>query len=90
MDERAVYDGLTDIFRDLFGDQSIVLGPRTTAADVEGWDSFNNINLIVAAESRFGVTIGSSAIENLSNVGDLVQAISEKLKIKDRDRSDVV
>lgn len=90
MDERAVYDGLTHIFRDLFGDQSIVLGPRTTAADVEGWDSFNNINLIVAAESRFGVTIGSSAIENLSNVGDLVQAINERLKRNDHGSGGIV
>lgn len=79
MDERTVYDGLTDIFRDLFGDQSIVLGPQTTAADVEGWDSFNNINLIVAAESHFGVILGSNEIENLSNVADLVQAINTRL-----------
>lgn len=79
MDERTVYDGLTDIFRDLFGDQSIVLGPQTTADDVNGWDSFNNINMIVAAESRFGVQLGSNEIENLSNVGDLVRAIHQKL-----------
>jgi acyl carrier protein len=79
MDERAVYHGLTDIFRDLFGDQSIMLAPQTTAEDVDGWDSFNNINMIVAAESRFGVKIDSSEIENLSNVGDLVRAIHRKL-----------
>ncbi len=75
MNERAVYDGLTQIFRDLFNDNTIVLRPETTAADIEGWDSFNNINLIVAAEYQFGVTLHSGEIENLLNIRELVEAI---------------
>lgn len=56
MDERAVYAGLTQIFRDLFNDDTIVLSAETSAADIEGWDSFNNITLMVAAETEFGVS----------------------------------
>lgn len=78
MDERAVYAGLTQIFRDLFNDDTIVLSAETSAADIEGWDSFNNITLMVAAETEFGVKLRSDEIENLSNIGGLVRAIERQ------------
>ena len=39
MSEAQVYQSLTDIFRDLFKDDSLVLLPSTTAADIPDWDS---------------------------------------------------
>ena len=79
MTEAEVYAGLTQIFRELFGEESIVLKPTTTAADVEGWDSFNNINIIAAAEVRFGVRLSTREIDALTNVGDLAGRILAKL-----------
>lgn len=52
MTEGSIYEGLTDIVREIFGDDAIVLDARTTAADIRGWDSINNLNIIVAAERR--------------------------------------
>jgi len=78
MTEAEVYAGLTEIFRELFGDEAITLTPSTSAADVAGWDSFNNINIIAAAEERFGVRVGAREIEALANVGDLVGLILAK------------
>jgi acyl carrier protein len=78
MIEAEVYDGLTQIFRDLFADESITLHASTTAADVEGWDSFNNLNIIVAAEERFSVKLRAREIEKLDNVGSLVRLILAK------------
>jgi acyl carrier protein len=74
-----IYARLTEIFRDLFDDESIVLTPETTAADVPGWDSFNHINLIVAVEMQFGIKFRTAEIESLRNVGHFVQIISSKL-----------
>jgi len=79
MSDIEIYAALTEIFHDLFGDDSIVLKPETAAADIEGWDSFNHVNLIVATEVRFGVTFQTKEIEKLTNVGDLVTAIKQKL-----------
>jgi acyl carrier protein len=56
-----------------------VLTPQTTANDVEGWDSFNHISVIVAVETRFGVKMTTNEIESLANVGALVGAIQTKL-----------
>jgi acyl carrier protein len=78
MNEADVYDGLTQIFRDLFADETITLNASTTAADVDAWDSFNNLNIIAAAEERFGVKFRAREIEKLDNVGSLVRLILAK------------
>ncbi|MGA9865652.1 MAG: acyl carrier protein [Acetobacteraceae bacterium] len=74
----AIYDGLNEIFRDLFGDDTISLGPDTTAADIAEWDSFNHINIVVAVESRFGIKFSTVEVEGLKNVGDMVGLIARK------------
>jgi len=78
MTESEVYAGLTDVFRDLFGDPSIQLTPQTTATDIAGWDSFNHLNIVAGAEERFGVRLGTREVEGLRNVGDLAQLILKK------------
>lgn len=79
MTTEQIYTQLTEIFRDLFDDESIVLKPDTTAADVEGWDSFNHINLMVAIEARFKIKFKTAEIESLHNVGHLVDVIASKV-----------
>jgi len=79
MQTNEIYDRLTDLFRELFADDSIVLTPQTTANDIEGWDSFNHISVVVAVETRFGVKMTTAEIEGLANVGALVAAIESKL-----------
>ena len=79
MSDEEIYAGLTDIVRGIFGDDTIVLDARTTAADVKGWDSINNINIIVAAEVRFGIRFSGEEIESIANVGDFVHTIRARL-----------
>ena len=78
MTDADIIAGTTDIFRDLFADDTIVLTPDTTADDIDGWDSIKHISLIVAVEDRFGIRIGTGEIEQLTNVGDLLAAIRRK------------
>jgi acyl carrier protein len=80
MGEAEIYSKLTEIFRDIFDDDTIVLSPETTAADIPKWDSVNHINLTVAAESAFGIEFGSAELEELRNVGDLVATIKRKIR----------
>jgi acyl carrier protein len=79
MQTAEIYEKLTELFRELFADDLIVLTPQTTANDIEGWDSFNHISVIVAVETRFGVKMSTGEIENLANVGALATAIQTKL-----------
>ena len=80
MDETQILAGLNEIFHDIFDDDSIVLSRETTADDIEEWDSFNHVNVIVATEQKYGVRFQTAEIEGLKNVGELVDTIAAKMK----------
>jgi acyl carrier protein len=80
MEESAIYQKLTGIFRDVFDDETLVLRPDMTAEDVEDWDSANHINIVVATEAAFGIKFKSAEIEELKNVGEFVAMIEQKLR----------
>jgi len=73
---------LTDIFRDVFDDDSVVITPASSAADYEAWDSLTNVNIMVAAEMRLGVRFKASEVEGLRNVGELIALIKRQLAAK--------
>ncbi len=79
MTKAEIYEALTEVMRDVFDDDDIVVGPDTTANDVPGWDSQGHVMLIVATEQRFGVRFRASEFESLHNVGEFVDLISSKL-----------
>lgn len=79
-----IYQRLTDIFREVFDDQSIMPTPEMKAGDVPEWDSLNHINLIVAIEARFKIKFKSTELESLRNVGHLVELIERKLNAPPR------
>jgi acyl carrier protein len=80
MTEAEIYATLTQVFRDVFDDDEIVLSPGTTAEDIAGWDSQAHVNLVVAAELKFGVRFRTAELESLHNVGEFVQLIAGKHK----------
>ena len=82
MQTNDIYRELTSIFHDIFDDESIVLRPELTAADLPEWDSFNHINLIVAVEQRFKIKFQTAELEELHSVGELANLISEKLSVQ--------
>jgi len=76
MQEAEVYLRLQKIFRDAF-DQDVELKSDTTAQDVDGWDSFAHINLILAIELEFAIRFTTSNVERMHTVGDLVTFIQQ-------------
>ena len=79
-----IYAQLTTIFHDLFDDDTLVLTPELTAAEVPEWDSFNHINLIVAVETRFKIKFQTAELEQLHTVGHLADLIQTKLAAQGR------
>lgn len=74
---------LQDVFRDVFDDDEIVLTSDVSAKDIEGWDSLQHINLVIAIERRFKVKFATAEISRLKepdqNVGTLIRLIGQKL-----------
>lgn len=75
MTRSEIYEELTEIFRDIFDDDELVIGDETTADDIEDWDSLEQINLLVAIEKRFNIKIRLGDVSGLENVGRMVDLI---------------
>jgi acyl carrier protein len=75
MGESEVYDILAEVFNDVFMRDDIVLRPGLSAKDVLGWDSFKQIEIILAAEQRFGIHFSTKEVDRLERLDDLVKVI---------------
>lgn len=78
LNETEIFTGLAELFRDIFQDDTIQLSEAMTAADVQGWDSFKQIEIILAAESRWRVRFSPRELDGMRCVGDLARAIVSK------------
>jgi acyl carrier protein len=79
MDKAQVLAEVSEIIRDVLDLPNLVVTMSTSAENVEGWDSFNHINIVVAVEAHFRVKIHTAEIEELKNVGELVDLLHQKL-----------
>ncbi len=74
----STMESLTEVFHDVFENDTIVLTPETTANEVDGWDSLSHAILISAVELKFQVKFSTREVLRLKNVGDLVNLIDSK------------
>ncbi len=75
MSRTEIFARLTQVFRDVFDDESITLSETTTAADIEDWDSLSHIMLLSSVEDEFGIKFDMRAVQGLQNVGAMVDLI---------------
>lgn len=79
MSREEVFERLNEVFRDVFDDETIVVGEATTANDIEDWDSLEHINLMAAVESEFGIKFSMGQVVTMKNVGEMADIILQKL-----------
>ena len=53
MEMQEVKQQLQEVFQEIFDDDTLVISEETTAEDIEDWDSFAQIGLIMEIEKRF-------------------------------------
>ena len=80
MNRNDIIKRLTEVFRDVFDDSSIVITDKTTSADIEDWDSIEHINLIGAVEDEFGLRFKMKEVSGMKNVGEMIDIISDRGK----------
>lgn len=81
MERNMIIEKLTEVFRDVFDDESIVINENTTSSDIEEWDSIEHINLIGAVEDEFSLTFKMKEVSGMKNVGEMIDIICERGKI---------
>ncbi len=80
MDSKMIYARLNKVFRDVFDDDSITVNPKTTANDIEDWDSLEHITLIAAVEKEFKMKFKMGEISSMKNVGEMANIVAARGK----------
>ena len=81
MTSQNLFEGVQTVFQTVFEDPSIQLARTMTAEDIEGWDSFAHINLVMALEVKFGIKFRLAELQELNCVGDMIDMIAGKLGV---------
>ena len=80
MDAREIFERLDRVFQDVFDDDTIHVTPKTTADDIEDWDSLEHITLISAVEREFRMKFKMGEISSMKNVGEMASIIAARVK----------
>ena len=78
MTREEIFEGLNEVFQDVFDDEDIIVTDATTADDSEDWDSLEHINLIVAVEKKFGIKFTMGEVSGMKNVGEMADLIAQR------------
>ena len=79
MDDTQIYSRLTQIFHDVFDDETIEVTPQLSAKEVDGWDSLTHIRLILTIEKAFKIKFAASELGKLEDVDDLAALIKARI-----------
>ncbi len=74
-----ILEQLQPIFQDILDQPDLVITRQSDAANVEDWDSLAHVNIVTAIERRFKVRFALGELQELKNVGDMVDLIKAKL-----------
>jgi len=71
---------VNEIFKDVLENEDLVILRPSTAEDIDEWDSLTHIQLVVGIEKHFKIRFTSSEINKFKNVGEMCDAILNKLE----------
>ena len=77
--EGSILDRIAEVLRDVFDDADLSVSEETTAADVDGWDSVVNVEVMVALERAFGVRFRTAELVGFENLGVLARTLEERI-----------
>lgn len=80
MEREKIIARLTEVFRDVFDNEELVIGDSTTADDIEEWDSLEHISLIAAVEKAFKMRFTMKEVSGMKNVGEMIGILCERAK----------
>jgi acyl carrier protein len=70
---------LQPIFRDVFDQPDLIITRESNASTVEDWDSLAHVNLVTAIEKRYKIRFALGELQELKNVGDMIDLMKTKL-----------
>jgi len=74
-DREAVRAQVVRLMSRVFGADPSDINDRTTAADIERWDSLSLLTVLLGIERSLGVAVSSDAAAEVADVGGLVELV---------------
>ncbi len=74
----AIENQVMQTASDVFGVPAAQLSLASSPDSVDGWDSVQHLNLVLALEQSAGVQIDPEDIEQMKTLGDVVRLIRAK------------
>lgn len=78
----TILEQLQEIFRSVLEQPDLVLTRESDAHNVEDWDSLSHVNLVTAVEKKYKIKFALGELQDLKNVGDMMDLIQMKLDHK--------
>lgn len=78
MTNEEILKSLSTIIKETFDEQNLNINLETNAEDIDEWDSLSHIELISNIENHYQVRFALGELQDLRNVGDMVELIKEK------------
>ena len=75
MTRKEVFNGVQDIFRDIFDEDNLIINNTTSSDEIEDWDSLNHINLVSAIEKEFKIKFAFGELVTMKDVGTMIDII---------------
>ncbi len=79
MTNEEILNTVTTILKNTFDEQGLEISRETAAEDIDEWDSLSHIELISNIEGQFKVRFALGELQDLQNVGDMIDLINTKI-----------
>lgn len=73
-------DRIKNVMSAVFETEVEKINENSSADDIENWDSLRHLNLILALEEEFNITIPDEEVGNLSNFKLIELVVNEQTK----------
>jgi len=78
MTRTEILKTLLDVARDVLEEEQLSFDERTRFEEIESWDSFNHLRMVVSMEAALGIRFDNSDLMRLKVVADLVSIIERR------------
>ena len=79
MTREEILKKIQEAFIEVLDDEKIKISPETSPANLEAWDSFAHIQIVLALEKSLQIKFQSKEVFEWQNAGDIANSIAEKL-----------
>ncbi|MEL7473004.1 MAG: acyl carrier protein [Planctomycetota bacterium] len=79
MDQATIRSDIQRVLAETLGVDQSAITPDADSASIEGWDSVNHLNIVLALETTFGVSFEPEEIEAMASVAGVERVVAAKL-----------